>query len=72
MNYEEAIQRFGPPTQCAEAGITKTCTWIYGQGGTAIVPVGGMVYAMPTQAPTARLTFTNDILKYWQLTGRWE
>ena len=43
MNYEEALQRFGPPTQCAEAGNTKTCTWIYGSGGTSILcPLGEM------------------------------
>ena len=57
MNYEEALQRFGPPTQCAEAGNTKTCTWIYGSGGTVFMPVGGNVFALPTQVrlPGSRL-----------------
>jgi hypothetical protein len=72
MNYEEALQRFGPPTQCAEAGSTKTCTWIYGSGGTVFMPVGRNVFALPTDAPSARLTFTNNVLTYWQLTGNWE
>ena len=72
MNYEEALQRFGPPTQCAEAGSTKTCTWIYGSGGTVFMPVGRNVFALPTNAPSARLTFTNNVLSYWQLTGNWK
>ena len=72
MNYEEAIQRFGPPTQCAEQGQTKTCTWAYGQGGMVFAPVGNNVVAIPTQAPSARLTFVNDVLSYWQLNGRWK
>lgn len=72
MNYEEALQRFGPPTQCAEAGNTKTCTWIYGSGGTVFMPVGRNVFALPTNPPSARLTFTNNVLTYWQLTGNWE
>lgn len=72
MNYEEAIQRFGPPTNCAEAGNTKTCTWIYGSGGTVFVPVGQNVLAVPTDAPSASLWFTNDKLTYWKLNGNWE
>lgn len=71
MNYEEALQRFGPPTQCAEAGSTKTCTWVYGQGGTVFAPLGSSIVAIPTEAPTARLTFTNNRLSWWQLTGNW-
>ena len=71
MTYEEALQRFGAPSQCADAGATKTCTWIYGSGGAVYVPVGNVVAAVPTQAPTARLTFTNDRLSYWQLWGNW-
>ena len=71
MTYEEALQRFGPPTQCAEASSTKTCVWVYGSGGTVFAPVGQNVVAIPTQAPTARLTFTNGLLSNWQLTGRW-
>lgn len=72
MNYEEAIQRFGPPTQCAEEGKTKTCTWVYGSGGMVFAPVGSNVLAVPTQAPSARLTFSNGILSYWDLRGNWE
>lgn len=73
MNYEESIQRFGPPTQCAVAGVTKTCTWVYDAGGGGmLMPLGRNVVAIPARNPTARLTFTNGILSYWQLTGNWE
>lgn len=72
MSYEEALQRFGPPSQCAESGSTRVCTWIYGEGGTVIMPVGNMAMAVPVQRPSARLTFTNDVLTYWQLSGNWE
>lgn len=58
---EEAIQRFGPPTQCAEAGSTKTCTWIYGSGGTVFMPIGANVVALPVRRPSVRLTFTNNV-----------
>ena len=72
MTYEEALQRFGPPTQCAEAGSTKTCVWVYGSGGTVFAPIGKNVVAIPTQAPTARLTFNNGVLSNWQLNGNWK
>lgn len=90
MTYEEALQRFGVPSQCAEAGATKVCTWIYGEGGSVTyTPPAPMhtnnPYALdfssltpttsvtvPIQRPTARLTFTNDVLTYWQLTGNWK
>ena len=72
MDYEEAIQRFGPPTQCAEEGRTKTCIWIYGSGGMVYAPIGRNVWAIPTQAPSARLTFVNGVLSYWELSGNWE
>ena len=72
MNYEEALQRFGPPSQCADAGSTKVCTWVYGSGGAVYMPLGRNLVALPTHAPSARLTFTNDRLTYWQLTGNWE
>jgi len=72
MTYEEALQRFGPPTQCAEAGSTKVCKWVYGPGGTVIMPVGEMLMAIPTHAPTAQLTFISGVLTYWKLTGKWE
>ena len=68
MTYEESLQRFGPPSQCAEAGSTITCTWIYGSGGTVFMPIGSNVFALPTSAPSARLTFTNGVLTYWQYT----
>lgn len=55
MSYEEALQRFGPPSQCAESGQTKVCTWIYGEGGTVIMPVGNMAMAVPVQRPSVRL-----------------
>jgi uncharacterized protein YceK len=89
MSYEEALQRFGPPAQCAESGSTQVCVWIYGEGGTvtimpqvpaqrsnpysvdfgAIVP--NMAMTLPVQRPTARLTFTNGVLTWWQLFGNW-
>jgi hypothetical protein len=72
MTFEEALQRFGPPTQCAEAGSTKTCTWVHKPGRTIYAPIGDFVLAVPTQARTARLTFTNGVLSQWQLTGRWK
>ena len=72
MTYEESLQRFGPPTQCAESGATKTCVWVYGSGGTVFAPIGQNVVAIPTQAPTARLTFINEVLSSWQLKGRWK
>src|SRR5262244_871875 len=68
MTYEEALQKFGPPTQCAEAGATKTCTWVYGSGGTVFAPIGQASVAIPTPPPSARLTFTNGVLSNWQLT----
>jgi hypothetical protein len=72
MTYEEAIFRFGPPTQCADAGSTKTCTWVADQGATVIAPVGGMLLAIPQEPTTARLTFKDGKLVNWQLTGEWE
>lgn len=72
MNYEEALQRFGPPTKCAEAGSTQVCTWVYGSGGMVYAPIGNMMVAMPTDAPTAQLTFNRDVLTAWRLTGNWE
>ncbi len=72
MTYEEALQRFGPPTQCAEAGMTKTCSWVYGSGGTVYAPIGPNVFAIPTPPRSARLTFIDGVLSNWQLTGRWK
>ena len=72
MTYEEAIQRFGPPSQCADAGNTKTCVWVYGDGGTLVMPIGNMMMALPAQRPSIRLTFVNGVLSWWQLNGNWE
>ena len=72
MNFEEALQRFGPPTNCAETGATKVCTWVYGRGGTTFVPIGKTLVAVPQRAPSARLTFVNGVLWSWRLTGNWE
>jgi len=72
MTFEEALQSFGPPTQCADAGSTKACLWVYESGGTIFAPVGQAIVAIPTRPPTARLTFTNGVLSQWQLTGRWK
>ena len=72
MTYEEALQRFGPPAQCAESGSTKVCTWSYGSGGAMLMPVGNMMVAAPMPGPSARLTFTNGVMTWWQLSGNWE
>lgn len=72
MTFEEALQRFGPPSNCAEAGATRTCIWVYGRGGTIFVPAGNLMVAAPIGPPTARLTFTNNRLSNWRLTGKWE
>ena len=72
MTYEEALQRFGPPAQCAESGETKTCTWVHGTGGAVFMPMGYSVFAVPIEPPSARLTFTNGVLSYWYLTGNWK
>lgn len=72
MSYEEALQRFGPPAQCAEAGSTRACLWSSGGGGTLIAPVGKMLVALPRHPNTAKLVFTNDRLTHWELQGNWE
>ena len=35
MSYEEALQRFGPPSQCAESGATR----VFPGSGLAIIHV---------------------------------
>lgn len=72
MTWEEALQRFGPPTQVAESGNTKTAVWASGGGGTVFMPLAGTMVAAPVPQNTARLTFTSGRLSNWQLTGRWE
>lgn len=72
MNYEEAIQAFGPPTNCAEAGSTRTCIWIHDSGQVIYAPVSGYIVGVPIEAPSARLTFTNGILTRWELRGNWK
>jgi hypothetical protein len=72
MSYEEALQKFGPPSQCAESGSTRVCSWNYGGGGAVIMPVGNMAMAVPVRGPSARLTFTDDVLTNWQLSGKWK
>ena len=74
MNYEGAIQSLGPPSKCADAGSTKVCTWIYGgHGATAYMPVGDMVMAVPMDnGASMTLTFSNDKLVNWHLTGEFQ
>jgi hypothetical protein len=72
MDFEEALQQFGPPTRCAEAGVTKACLWVYGSGGVMYAPVGRSFVPMPFDPPTLRLTFTNGYLSYWELKGNWD
>jgi len=69
MNFEEALQVFGPRTNCAEAGQTKTCTWIYGPGGTLYVAAGNTLASIPQSAPRIQLAFTRDLLVNWWVTG---
>jgi hypothetical protein len=72
MNFEEALQRFGAPFNCADAGRTKVCTWVYGSGGMIYAPVGNIMVGMPTNAPSAQITFTDGVMTYWRLNGNWE
>ncbi len=72
MNFEEAIQRFGPPTQCAEAGVTKACLWVYGQGGVSYVPLGRSFIPVSIEPPTLRLIFINGILSTYEMKGDWD
>lgn len=72
MNFEEAIQRFGPPTQCAEAGVTKACLWVYDPGGVSYVPMGRSFIPVPIEPPTLRLIFINGILSTYEVRGGWD
>ncbi|MEW6186531.1 MAG: hypothetical protein AB1585_12425 [Thermodesulfobacteriota bacterium] len=72
MNFEEAIQRFGPPTRCAEEGATKACIWVYGTVSYLYAPVGRHFVPIPTEPPSVRLTFVNGVLASWELRGGWE
>ncbi|MBI4765304.1 MAG: hypothetical protein HY787_11950 [Deltaproteobacteria bacterium] len=72
MNFEEAIQRFGPPARCAEAGTTKSCLWVMGSFDITYVPVGRHFVPVPTDPPSLRLTFINGIMSQWELRGFWE
>lgn len=71
LDFETSLQMFGPPNRCAEAGQTKTCVWIQGGGSTDYVAVGNTLLAIPDDASTAQLVFTNDRLASWKLTGAW-
>ena len=66
MSYEEAIQRFGPPTQCADAGATRVCRWMDGGGGSVQIPLYGNVWNMPIRGHDLQLTFVNDRLTHWR------
>ena len=74
MNYEGAIQKLDPPSKCADAGSTKVCTWIYkGSGVTAYIPVGDMVIAGPIDnGRSVTITFSNDKVVDWHLSGEWD
>jgi hypothetical protein len=67
MTYGEAIQRFGPPSRCAEAGEILVCDWIEEGRGAVMMPVGGMTAAIPMRGSCTRLTFTNGVLTAWQI-----
>jgi len=72
MDYEEALQNFGQPTQCAESGSTRECTWVRGEGEMVSMPAGDTTYVVPVEPHTAHLTFHNGVLTEWQLSGDWE
>lgn len=81
MTFEVALQWFGPPANCAEAGATKTCIWADGPDGVVSSTFGSRygynLYGQTTSArvqegPRAQLAFTNDRLVNWKLTGRWQ
>jgi hypothetical protein len=73
MTYEEAVQNFGPPTECTDQGKTKKCTWINWPGqlryqqNTGVVQMG-----VATDPPVAMLTFTKGVLTEWTLSGNWK
>jgi hypothetical protein len=68
MTYEESLQRFGAPDKCGEEGQTKTCNWVY--GSSKLWCNKGTCFTI--DAPTANLTFVNDVLSYWTLSGKWK
>lgn len=83
MNFETALQWFGPPANCAEAGSTKTCIWSAGPDGVVSSihgasyddayggGYGGRVVTQAREGPKAQLAFKDDKLVNWRLTGRW-
>jgi hypothetical protein len=72
MSYEESLQMFGPPTACAEAGQTRSCRWVFDQGGTILTGFGNVAVAQPIGGHSAQLAFVSDKLKTWQLQGNWK
>ena len=67
MTYGEAIQRFGPPTQCANAETIMVCDWVEQGRGSVTMPIGGMMANVPMRSSCMRLTFTNGVMTYWQI-----
>ena len=73
MTYEEAVQNFGPPTECTDLGKTKKCTWINWPGQLRYQQNTGVVQMGVTgDPPVAMLTFTKGVLTEWTLSGKWK
>jgi hypothetical protein len=72
MTFEDSIQMFGPPSNCADAGQTKACRWSYDSGGMVMSTFGNVAVAQPIGGRNAQLTFISDKLKAWQLQGDWK
>ncbi|MBI5209330.1 MAG: hypothetical protein HY927_05080 [Elusimicrobia bacterium] len=71
MTYDEAVRRYGPPIRCDAEGPAKTCTWVYGTGGSFYAPFGDAAAMPRMQPPTMELTFTNGVLSDSRLWGSW-
>jgi len=73
MTYEEAVQNFGPPTECTDLGKTKKCTWINWPGQFRYQQSTGVVQTgVAGDPPVAMLTFTKGVLTEWTLSGKWK
>lgn len=75
LTYEQALQSYGPPTQCSESGNVKSCVWVYGSPGSVQIPMtdlgGTTVLTAPINPPSMMLSFTNNVLSNWRISGKW-
>lgn len=72
MTYEEAVQHFGQPFECTDSGHMKRCTWINWRGRRHQPNMGFVQMAVGDDPPVAVLTFKNDVLSDWHLSGKWK